>query len=175
MQCATLAVNLSALTSNYNLLKLRHAKNSIAAVVKANAYGLGVAGVSRALWDENCRNFFVATLEEGIELRGILPNAMIGIFQGVFAGEENEYISNNLTPVLNDLSQIEPFTKILNANPKIQAIIHVDTGMTRLGLCESDLKNFTLNTPNSKLIISHLACADTPSHQKKHRATHPLS
>lgn len=163
---ATLTVDLAALIANYNLLKLRHSKNSIAAVVKANAYGLGVAGVSRALWDENCRNFFVATFEEGIELRGILPNAMIGVFQGVFAGEENEYISNNLTPVLNDLSQIEPFAKILNANPKIQAIIHVDTGMTRLGLCESDLKNFTLRTPNSKLIISHLACADTPSHQK---------
>jgi alanine racemase len=165
----TLTINLAALIANYNLLKNTHAKNSVAAVVKANAYGLGVSGVSKALWAEGCRNFFVATLEEGVELRGVLPDANIGLFQGIFPGEESEYIAHNLSPVLNDLSQLGSYTKILSANQKIQAIIHVDTGMTRLGLCESDLKNpilSTLNTQHSKLLISHLACADTPTHEK---------
>lgn len=169
MHHPTLTVNTSALIANYKLLKTTHAKNSVAAVVKANAYGLGVREVSKSLWQEGCKDFFVATLAEGIELRAALPEANIGIFQGVFSGEEKEYIAHNLIPILNDSSQQECFTKILEQKPNLPAIIHIDTGMTRLGLSESDLTHNLLSKlqiPNSKLIISHLACADTPSHDK---------
>lgn len=166
---ATLTINLSALAANYNLLKSRHAKNKIAAVVKANAYGLGVADVSRALWNEGCRIFFVATLAEGIELRAIIPEAKIGVFQGLFAGEEKEYSYHRLCPVLNDISQVELFTKSELRLTNKNIMLHVDTGMTRLGLCESDLKNpilSKLHTLDSTLILSHLACADTPANEK---------
>jgi len=168
----TLTVNLSAICTNYQLLKSHHAKHNVAAVVKANAYGLGVAEVSKALWDNGCCDFFVATLEEGIELRNVLPDektAKIGVFQGLFTGEEKEYTKCRLTPVLNDISQIERFIKcdLLSANS--QTMIHVDTGMTRLGLSETDLQTLSskLQIPDSKLlIISHLACANTPDHPK---------
>lgn len=137
-------------------------------MVKANAYGLGVRGVSKALWAEGCRDFFVATLEEAIELREILPKAGIGVFQGLFVGEEKEYTHYNLIPVLNDLSQVERFIK-----SEIKSkILHVDTGMTRLGLCESELQNpilTRLQTPSSRLtILSHLACANDPTHYKNY-------
>lgn len=162
MQCATLTINLSALRANYQLLRTRHAKNSIAAVVKANAYGLGVKNVSLALWAEGCRDFFVATLAEAIELRANLPDAKIGVFQGLFAGEEQEFIHHRLTAVLNDISQVERFSGS-------DAMLHIDTGMTRLGLHESDLKNPVigkLQAQNSLLILSHLACANTQNHPK---------
>ena len=162
----TLTVNLSAIRSNYNLLKSTHAKHNIAGVVKANAYGLGVEAVSLALWDEGCREFFVATLEEGIELREYLPNAKIGVFQGLFAGEEKEYAQHKLLPVLNDLSQIENFQKFDAWNADTQFIIHIDTGMTRLGLSETDLQKLVLGTKSQPLIISHLACANSPEHPK---------
>lgn len=166
---ATLTINTSALVSNYHLLKNKHAKNSVAAVVKANAYGLGVAGVSKALWEAGCRDFFVATLAEGIELRAILPEAKIGVFQGLFAGEEKEYIQHNLIPVLNDVSQVERFyhSDLFKHNKPI--MIHVDTGMTRLGLTETDLKHkaiSALSTYPSLLLMSHLACANDPEHPK---------
>lgn len=162
----TLTINLSALRANYRLLRSSHAKNNIAAVVKANAYGLGVDGVNKALWAEGCRDFFVATLAEAIELRAILPEAQIGVFQGLFAGEEKEYVRYGLTPVLNDISQVERFIRSEIKN----TMLHVDTGMTRLGLSESDLKNpilTKLQTPNSKLtLLSHLACGSEPDHPK---------
>jgi alanine racemase len=165
----TLTVNLLALTANYRLLKNTHAKKSIAAVVKANAYGLGVKNVSLALWAEGCRDFFVATLAEAIELRAILPKAKIGVFQGLLAGEETEYIHHCLTPVLNEVSQIERY---LPLQEKIADLaIHIDTGMTRLGICESDLKNpiiSKIKAQNSLLILSHLACANEQSHPKNH-------
>lgn len=166
MQCATLAVDISALKSNYQLLENRHAKKSIAAVVKANAYGLGVKEVSVALWSAGCRDFFVATLAEGVELRSILPEVKIGVFQGLFAGEEKEYSYHRLTPVLNDIPQVERFTKSELRHTSKNIMLHVDTGMTRLGLCESDLENPILSKLNPTLILSHLACANSPEHPK---------
>ena len=169
MQFATLAVNLPAIAANYRLLRSHHAKNSVAAVVKANAYGLGVAEVSLTLWAEGCRDFFVATLAEGIELRGVLPEAKIGVFQGLFAGEEKEYAAHRLNPVLNEISQIERFTKSDSLKTNQEIMLHVDTGMTRLGLCKSDLKHpliSSLATHPSLLILSHLACANDPASHK---------
>jgi len=165
----TLEVNVSALRSNYSLLKNHHAGNSIAAVVKANAYGLGVGEVGVALWAEGCRDFFAATLEEGIELRKLLPEVRIGVFQGLFSGEEQEFSYHRLTPVLNDISQVERFVKSELRHTSKNIMVHVDSGMTRLGLCESDLENpfiAKLQGFGPVLVLSHLACANAPAHPK---------
>lgn len=158
---ATLEVDLSALGANYRLLKEKHARRSISAVVKADAYGLGCAPVSKALWNEGCREFFVATLEEGIILRTALPEAGIGVFNGLLPGQEKEFLHHRLTPVLNDLGQAERWRE----RP---AILHVDTGMTRLGLNESDLKKTHGGQPatGNWQLMSHLACANEPEHPK---------
>lgn len=158
---ASLAINLSALRENYRLLKARHAKKSVAAVVKADAYGLGAAAVSQALWAEGCREFFVATLEEGLELREHLSQAQIAVFHGLGDGEENEFQQQHLTPVLNTLEQVERWQKVASLS---SAVLHVDTGMTRLGLSESDVK--TLPAVKPQMVLSHLACANEPQHSK---------
>ncbi len=158
---AKLTVNLSAIRANFCLLRARHAKQNIAAVVKANAYGLGVAAVSAAIWDEGGREFFVATLEEAVELRGVLPQAKIYVFQGIFSGEEAEFTKHRLIPVLNSLEQVEKYGR------GGEIVIHIDTGMTRLGLCETDLSRLpSFHKSQSILIISHLACANNPEHPK---------
>ena len=158
MHSATLLIHLPALRENYRTLVSLHAKKNIAAVVKANAYGLGAESVSKALWEEGCRLFFVATLEEGIELRGVLPQAEIGVFSGIFAGEEQEFTHHRLIPVLNNLEQIEL--------TKGHGILHIDTGMTRLGLSQSDVKKIADRPANYSLVMSHLACANEPNHPK---------
>jgi alanine racemase len=166
---ATLTVNLSALRANYQLLKSRHAKQSLAAVVKANAYGLGVKDVADALWAEGCRTFFVATLEEALPLRKQLPDARIGVFNGLLPKEEKKYIRYRLTPVLNDLGQVQRWEK--SAPASTPAIIHIDTGMTRLGLNHTDFKTLAMRHQhfcehNVAYVMSHLACANEPSHAK---------
>lgn len=161
---AKLTIDLSALAENYRLLQARHAKKHISAVVKANAYGLGVREVSKALWAEGCRDFFVATLEEAIELRSILPAAGIGVFSGIFSGQEREFQQHQLKPVLNDLGMIERWVSKARQSAKI---VHIDTGMTRLGLSESDLKiALPLLEKNPPMLMSHLACANEPLHAK---------
>ena len=163
-----LTVDLSAIRANYRLLKERHAKKSCAAVVKANAYGLGVEDVSKALWDEGCRTFFVATLAEAVQLRKTLADARIGVFGGLLAKEEKKYLRHRLTPVLNELSQVKRWEKAAAGAP---AIIHVDTGMTRLGFTQTDLKELVHKHAHFcehsvAYVMSHLACASEPEHPK---------
>ena len=70
---AILTVDLDAIRSNYRLLRQQAGKASVAAAVKANAYGLGADQVGPALAAEGCRHFFVAHLDEGIALRPHQP------------------------------------------------------------------------------------------------------
>ena len=163
-----LDVHLGALRANYRLLKDRHARKASAAVVKANAYGLGVEHCSKALWEEGCRDFFVATLAEAIELRACLPEASIGVFNGLLAGQEKDFLAHNLLPVLNEPGQLERWEK---ASPHAKAIIHVDTGMTRLGFDSTQLhtvagRHGAFLQERVVLLMSHLACANEPLHPK---------
>src|SRR3546814_11851227 len=75
-----LGIDLDALRANYRMLAERVAPARCGAVVKANAYGLGVARVGAALHREGCRTFFVAQLCEAGPLAGVVgPDATIFI------------------------------------------------------------------------------------------------
>jgi alanine racemase len=162
MTHTTLTINLSAITSNYKLLS---EKVKVAAVVKADAYGLGMAKVAPALFEAGAREFFVANLDEALSLRKILPKCSIGVFHGLQKGEEREFSANNLTPVLNDIYQIKLWRQHAD---KLSCIVHFDTGMNRLGLSQNDVNTAVdlLKNLNVQYIMSHLACADEPQHPK---------
>jgi alanine racemase len=153
---ARLYIDLAALVANYtwlaNLAKPAHC----AAAVKANAYGLGLAPVVRALMKAGCDHFFVATLEEGIQLRGLAPNTIIYILDGITQPEDVQRAElNGLIPILNSSEQIHLWR---TRNGPFGLMI--DTGINRLGL---DYKNTHLEDYtdlNVVLLLSHLACAD---------------
>jgi alanine racemase len=87
---ATLTVDLGAIRANYRLLRSRLGPTACAAVVKADAYGLGAAAVALALAAERCRTFFVAHLDEALALRPLLPEAEVFVLNGLPAGAEPE-------------------------------------------------------------------------------------
>jgi len=152
-----LEVNLSALQENYRLLNGKH---SCAAVVKANGYGLGIEGVAPALYKAGCREFFVATLEEGVALRGVLDEqALIYVFHGVRAGQNRDFLHHQLIPVINN-----PYQHNLWQQSGKYAL-HIDTGMSRLGYASEAAKALAKD-PSICLVMSHLACADEPEHPK---------
>lgn len=165
---AELEVNLGAICANYRMLKERHAAHKVAAVVKADAYGLGMKAVAKALWDDGCRVFFVATLSEGVALRKQLPEARIGVFNGLLRGEEALFLRYRLAPVLNDVGQVERW--VAKAPVDAPVMLHVDTGMTRLGLSQPELENVVARFPQLKrslaYVLSHLACGNEPQHPK---------
>ncbi len=159
-------IDLAAIAANYRRVLDELAGVPAAGVVKADGYGLGASPVGQTLWDEGCRRFFVARVDEGIELRATLPDAEINVFDGLLPGTESELIENNLVPVLNSLDQIGRWrTAATESGRPLPASIHLDSGMCRLGLPPAEAavlaaEQTRLDRFEIRLVISHLASAD---------------
>ena len=131
-----LSIDLGALRQNYKILDDMVGGNCrTAPSVKANAYGLGLEQIVLALYESGARAFFVATLEEGIEIRAFLPDVEIYILNGFFDAEQKTYIKQNLIPVLDSLHEIQAYHLVAKHRGKtLPALLHFDTGMNRLGI-----------------------------------------
>ena len=159
MELACLIVNVGALRANYRLLA--DAAPCAAAVVKADGYGLGAVRVLQALRQEGCEDFFVATVEEGLRLRGASCDERIYVFSGPIDDDSAQAMaSHSLTPVLNDREQV----RLWQPHRRLPVAVHVDTGMNRLGFACDELRAELLEPLNVSLLLSHLAHADDPSH-----------
>lgn len=159
-----LTISLDAIQKNYSLLNDKTVNAICAAVVKANAYGLGIKPIATALSESGATHFFVALLEEAIELRQILSSAQIFVLNGLLNGEENIFVEHQLTPVLNDKAQFDLWQKTAaNTGKTLPAVIHVDTGLNRLGFNASDFESLSnFSNLDIQFVMSHLACADAP-------------
>ena len=167
MSAPHLTVDLNALATNWRTLQAAATRAGCAesgAVVKANAYGLGIEPVARTLASLGCRRFFVATLPEGEALRDILPDATsceVHVLSGpTDPAAASRMTSAGLIPSLNDHYQLE----LWKPHRQHPAAIHIDTGMNRLGFPFESVDRATFQGLEIALVMSHLACADTPDH-----------
>lgn len=162
----TLTVSLSAIVANWQRLRTQFAGEECAAVVKADAYGLGAIEVSQALEKAGCNTFFVATLEEAIALREALPDVRILVFHGVLKGEEFAFAAHELIPVLNSREQIARWKPVAAEHVHAVSALHIDTAMARMGLQPKDFASLiaqdrgVLEACRVGLIMSHFA--DSP-------------
>jgi alanine racemase len=132
-------------------------------VVKADAYGLGVGPVGRALRDAGARSFFVALAEEGVRLReAVGPGPAIHILDGLMAGDEALCRGHGLIPCLNSPAQVARAV----AAGDIGCAVQLDSGMNRLGLEPAEMAALAPDIARLRpsLVMSHLACADEPAH-----------
>lgn len=134
-QAARLTIDLGALADNWRKLNALNAPGVAGAVIKADAYGLGIENAVPALFKAGCRTFFVAHLSEGIRARAALPEGEIFILNGLAAGELAAYRAHRLAPVLGTVSELTAWQAFRDEEPEAErAALHVDTGMNRLGL-----------------------------------------
>ncbi|MCH2037180.1 MAG: alanine racemase [Rickettsiales bacterium] len=163
----TLTIDLDAILSNYLLLKNKVHPLVCAAVVKANAYGLGASQVASVLSSAGCHNFFVAHLDEALSLRKTLTDDQnIYVFNGIREGQHDTFLYYNITPVLNTKNELALWQKEgFKAGKRAPCVVHIDTGMNRLGLdyeyALSDLSD--ISGLNVKFLMTHMACADVPA------------
>ena len=169
----TLYVNLQAVKNNWQRLNdLSGPACQTGAVIKANGYGMGMEAVAIALYQAGCRLFFTARIDEAHHLLDIFDKAAITdikiiVFDGLLAGHEAYFHHPCLIPALNDKAQIERARHISKQtkNP-MPCVIHIDTGMSRLGLPLNDWQAIKhdgdLKDLNIQMIMSHLASADLP-------------
>ena len=169
---AFLEINLDALRSNWAELNRVAGTAECAGVIKADAYGLGLEEIATALTHEGCETFFVATVEEGQRARAVQPGARIYVLDGLLTGAEVHYAGFDLRPVLSSLEEIVDWAAFCRrANRRYPAAVHVDTGMRRLGVPANDFTQLASNAGplgdfELAVIMSHLACADTPANRK---------
>jgi alanine racemase len=166
---AFLTIDLAAIVANWRLLQRTAGGAPTAAVVKADGYGLGAAPVARALAAAGCRSFFVAHVEEALALRAALPAPEIAVLNGCPPGAEAVFAAERLIPVLNELGAIARWLGFAAGRADAPpAILHVDTGMNRLGLPPEELGAARALPGFAGVswrgVMSHLACADEPDH-----------
>src|ERR1700736_2507158 len=139
---AILEIDLAGIAANWRLLARRVEPAGCAAVVKADAYGLGAPLVAPALAAAGCRRFFVATIDEGIALRRVLPeSAEIAVLNGLLPRCADDFIEFGLVPVLNDPGQIADWQFAASRYGNRPAILQIDTGMAPLGLTARGLRH----------------------------------
>ena len=161
---ALLTIDLGAIVANWRALDALTSETvETSAVIKADAYGLGVAPVGQALQKAGAKTFFVALASEGVALRqAIGPDARIFVFSGYMHGDEAAFAKFDLIPLLNSADQVSRFM----AGDSTACGIQLDSGMNRLGMEADELASIASHIPtlNPQLVMSHLACADEPDH-----------
>jgi len=171
-----LIVDRAALAENYRRLKAAFLEKAVAAVVKADGYGLGAAEVAPVMVKAGARSLFVAQLDEALKLRPLLdachPAIALYVLNGLGPGTEAEFADNNILPVLNSLGEIEAWSAFCRARgTALPAAVHLDTGMCRLGLPLQEIEALrarpeALEGIVPTCILSHLACAEEPDNPK---------
>ncbi|MGV3490125.1 MAG: alanine racemase [Devosia sp.] len=167
-----LTVDLGALKRNWVALDKVSRGALTGAVVKADAYGTGISQASRAFYTAGARFFFTATPDEGIAVRAALPeDAHIFILSGLYPGSAALYVGERLMPCLGSVEMLEEWlSACLQSNQALPAALHFDTGINRLGfrLNETSIVKRMIEDIGyaPQMIMSHLACADAPAHEK---------
>ncbi len=169
-EAARLTVRLGAIAENYRICQRLAAPAEVTGVVKADAYGMGMEACAQALAAAGCDTFFVARLEEGIALRPRVPEARIFVLDGAQPDMVPALIAHALTPALNSLAEIAAWSAAARElRAELDAAVHIDTGMNRLGLPGDELAVLAaeagkrLDGLRVVLWMSHLACADDPT------------
>ena len=174
-----LRIDLDAIITNWRYIdSLSSAATTTAAMVKANGYGLGAKEVATALARAGCTEFFVANLGEAIELRqhldeGGYERLHIMTLHGCHLNQLDDYAAFRITPVLNDLEQLSRWRLFSQQRQKtgsgrLPAMLHIDTGMTRLGL-DADQADWLIQNKaaldglDCRYIMSHLSSAEVTS------------
>jgi alanine racemase len=159
-------VDPAAIAANWRFFKNLAPSAMCSAVVKADGYGLGAETAARALAEAGARVFFTATSGEAVRLRRVLGEGpQIFVLNGPTHDDVEHYASAQLTPVLNSMAQITLWAS------RAPAALHIDTGMNRLGIGpdERAAAAETLQGGELELVMSHLACASTLTHDMNAR------
>ncbi|VUD51289.1 Alanine racemase 1 [Thalassocella blandensis] len=167
-----LSVDLHAIATNWKFIQAQLGEQTACgAVVKANAYGLGVERVAPKIYQAGCRDFFVANLKEAIQLQSLVGrDARIFVLAGCIAGAESEFISRNIIPVIVSVAMLRRWADCVDEGSCAEAALKVNTGMGRLGLEPAEFEALQQEIPllkraNVRWLMSHFACADEPGHE----------
>lgn len=165
-----ITIDLDVIAANWRALTALVTPAECGAVVKADAYGLGAIKVIPALARAGCRTFFTATPDEAETARRLAPDARLFALDGLLPGAAAIFSANDVAPVLASLDDIATWSaEAARTGKRLPAGLQIDSGLNRLGLSEADVHTLAdeparLDRVDLRLVMSHLACADDPTH-----------
>ena len=168
-ETGVLRIDLAAIAGNWRALQARVAPAECGAVVKADAYGLGIARVLPALARAGCRTFFVATPREAAEARQLSAGARLFVLDGLFEGGAADILASGAIPCLASFAEVEEWSAhARRIGARLGTALHVDSGLHRLGMPAADVQRLAgeanlLDCLDVVLVMSHLASADDPA------------
>ncbi len=125
---------MAALARNWQALDKVSQGALTGAVVKADAYGMGIDVACTRLHAAGARFFFAATPDEAVAVRSALPDAHVFVLNGLFPGAAPLYVGERLMPILSSIPMLEEWLQAcLARNEALPAALHFDTGINRLG------------------------------------------
>ena len=155
-----LEINIKNLIYNFKSLD-KISKNSVcAATIKANAYGIGDLKTLEILYQNNCKHFFVATLEEAIKIRKKKKDIFIYVLNGMESNNINIFIKKKIIPIINSIKELNIILREKNLKNIIKFGLHVDTGLNRLGININELNKINIDNLELEILISHLSRAE---------------
>ncbi len=163
-----LTIDLSALAENWRFLARRAAPGECAAVIKADAYGLGIEIAAPALYAAGCRTFFVAHLSEGRRARVALPlaDARVYVLNGLQSAADPlaDYAAHRVAPAVGSAEELARWAAFAAVHSAPPCAIHLDTGMNRLGFPSHDALRAAVELcggrPHADLLMSHFVSAE---------------
>lgn len=163
-----LEIDLDAVAANWRELSTRHPSGPVAGVVKADGYGLGARQVAARLFREGCRHFFTAHPDEALAIRPLVPGALVGVLNGLWPGAAADYVAGDIVPVLGSLSEIAEWqAEARRQGRTLPALLHIDTGMNRLGLDAKERAHLAAEPDRLDgiallYVMTHLVSAELP-------------
>lgn len=170
-----LFIDLAQISANWKALSDHVAPAHCAAVVKADAYGLGAERVIPALAAAGCRVLFVATLAEARQARALAPDTVVYVLDGVPAGTAPACADAEVWPILSSAPEVAEWAaETGRRGTRLPCGLHIDTGLNRLGLSAAEIDDLSADMSqlaqlDIRLVMSHLACADEPDHPMNSR------
>ncbi len=172
---AVLEINLGTIRRNWRTVRERFRGETVGAVVKQDAYGLGTARIAPLLFALGCRDFWVADFDEALDVRTLLPHARIYVMHGLAGAPAAAFRAHHVVPVLTDPAEL-PLARAEAARAGAFEIgLQLDTGLGRLGFTLADVKRLqgdasALAGLHLGVVITHLArFADPQARRNTHQ------
>ncbi len=159
-----LYINLSNLRQNFQRINQLTQRSQVIGVVKGDGYGHGMIKCSEELLRAGCKSLYVANIEDSIKLRKKFKTVNIYVLSGVISSNELKTLEKyKITSIINNHDQLEIVKNFsILKNKKIKAVIHIDTGMNRMGFKSKDFlfQEQLFEKINVEFLMSHFTSAD---------------
>lgn len=166
-------IDLDAIVHNLGVIRDRRPQDKICAVVKADAYGHGLAPVGRTLERSGTEWLAVSLIEEGIHLRESGVMSPILVLGAALESGYSHLIEHHLTPAIFTPHHLHQLAQAAHGRSTAYHL-KIDTGMSRLGCQLDELDDFLSTAKKTPTLrceaaMTHFANAEDDAHEANER------